>query len=475
MSREALLNVSVRRVFLSLSMLLSVSAIGSGSALAGDQAQLLADVLLSDSSSYEGGSLFGPPESRGTWYSFGEIQPVDGNAMIAFSTGDADGSPIPGTDLGVQHGGDDRAGMNLTLRVPAEARSMRISYRFITPAEPAADSAADEARMFLQGESIGLSPWTLSTLTTDAAGLRADDALTGTWFEDDGGVATAWTEVVLPVSPADQLLVSMEVEDDPASDLGDVLLLLDRLSFDQGIPEVGSIRPGRVPLVTSIRPERILPNTPATLLVAGRDLPPSEHLEIELESTSGEVVVLSEDDVISFSAEQLSLNVESLPEGTWGMRVTWSGGVLFWPDLFDVKPQLPRLLSVAPSTGPSIGGGLALIDGIGFEEVTSLRWAGEPIEAYSILSPEQIELVVPPGLPGSVDVSIFAAGGWNEAPECYVYAQEAGADAPESPGTEGTAPGSCNLPGRAPRSVPLLSLLLFGLVAVRRTSPVRSA
>jgi len=475
MSREALLNVSLRRVFLSLSMGLSVSALGSGAALAGDQAQILADVLLSDSSSYEGGSLFGPPESRGTWYSFGDIQPVDGNAMIAFSTGDADGSPVPGTDLGVQHGGDDRAGMNLTLRVPAEARSMRISYRFITPAEPAADSAADEARMFLQGESIGLSPWTLSTLTTEAAGLRADEALTGTWFEEDAGVATPWTEVVLPVSPGDQLLVSMEVEDDPASDLGDVLLLLDRLSFDQGIPEVGSIRPGRVPLITSIRPERILPTTPATLLVAGRDLPPSEHLEIELESTSGEVVVLSEDDVISISAEQLSLNVESLPEGTWGMRVIWSGGVLFWPDLFDVKLQLPRLLSVAPATGPSVGGGLALIDGIGFEDVTSLRWAGEPIEAYSILSPEQIELVVPPGLPGSVDVSIFAAGGWNEAPEFYVYAREASADAPESPGTSGTAPGSCNLLGRARRSVPLLSLLLFGLIVVRRTSPPRTA
>jgi hypothetical protein len=441
-------------------------------ALAQDLAQLLAEVLLVDPDTYEGGSLFGPPQSRGTWYSFGDIQPVDGSAMLAFSTGDADGPPQPGTDLGVLDGADDRAGMNLSLRVPEGARSMRLSYRFITPVEPEPDSAGDEARLLLQGELVALDPWTLSAAAQGSAGLRVEPALEGTWFASPAGLSTAWTELALPVSPGDQLLVTLEVEDDPASDLGDVLLLLDRLIFDAGIPELGTIRPGRVPLINSASPQRIRPDAAASLDLFGRDLPGSGAVQLELESSEGTVLPLANEDVTWISGERLRLSLPPLDESSWGVRLSWEGGVLLWPGLFEVAEQVPRLLSVQPDTGPAAGGGLALIEGLGFEEVSSLRWGGELVSSYAVLSPELIEVVIPPGAPGPVDVSVFAEGGFNEAPAFYRYAQAAGSQAPQAGDPEGTPPGSCNQSGKP--SLPSGGLVLLVLLGILRQQKRRA-
>ena len=441
-----------------------------GSAAAEDQAQILADVLLDDPKSYEGGSLFGPPESRGTWYSFGDIQPLAGNAMVAFSTGDADGPPQPGSDLGVLNGGDDRAGMNLSLRVPESAHSMRLSYRFIAPAQPETHSLGDEARMFLQGEAIALDPWTLSVVGVESAGLGSSAALEGTWYAGTTGQTTGWTEVALPVSPGDQLLVTFEVEDDPASDLGDVLLLLDRLGFDAGVPEVGPISPGRIPLVHTLSPSRVAPDTEVTLSMSGRDLPPSEELHLELEDSDGTVIELTAEDATSLSSERVDLTVDGLPEGSWGLRLEWNGGVLFWPDLVESRPQVPRLLQLEPSTGPTEGGGLALLEGLGFDDVTSIRWDGELMTSYTVLSSEQIELVIPPGLPGPIDVSIFADGGWGNGADLFLYSRQAGTDAPDSEGPTGTPPGSCSQSGSPPRGQGLLLTLLLACLLRRHST-----
>lgn len=435
--------------------------------LAQDQALLLAQVLLEDSSTYEGGSLFGPSESRGTWYSFGDIHPVGGNALVAFSTGDADGPPQPGTDLGVLGAADDRSGMNLSLRVPGDAHSLRLSYCFITPEDPDQDSYGDEARVLLAGELLALDPWTLSVASVHSAGLREDSTLNGTWYESPAGRGTAWTEIVVPVSPDDQLLLTVEVEDDPASDLGDVLFLVDRLSFDSGAPELGAIRPGRVPLVNSVWPTRIVPSSPTTLTVGGRDLPGSGAMTLELQSSTGAVVEIPETDIHWISAERIELSLPPLEDAQWGIRLSWDGGVLLWADLFESALRVPRIETVTPATGPPEGGGLALIAGVGFDQVSSLRWAGEIVASYSVHSPQQIELVIPPGNPGPVDLSIFAAGGWDEAPAAYRYGIAADDASPDPPGTSGTPPGTCSQAAGSGSEAGLLLLIVLLLWARR--------
>jgi len=423
---------------------LAAALVTTSPANAQDQALLLAQVLLEDASTYEGGSLFGPSESRGTWYSFGEIFPVGGNAMVAFSTGDADGSPQPGTDLGVLAAADDRSGMNLSLRVPGDAHTLRLSYCFITPTEPGLDSAGDEARVLLAGELVALDPWTLSVASVHSAGLREEPALSGTWYESPVGQGTGWTEVAVPVSPGDQLLVTIEVEDDPVSDLGDVLLLVDRLSFDSGSPELGAIRPGRVPLIDSVWPSRVVPGSPSTVTVRGRDLAGPGALTLELQSSSGQIVPIGDADIDWVSAERLELSLPPLDEDHWGIRLSWDGGVLLWTDLVESALQVPRIESVTPATGSPEGGGLALVEGVGFDQVSSLRWAGEVVTSYIVHSPQQIELVTPPGDPGPVDLSIFAAGGWDEAPAAYSYAAAAGSASQDPSAPTGTPPGTCS-------------------------------
>ena len=448
---------------------LAVALATSGPALAQDQALLLAQVLLEDASAYEGGSLFGPTESRGTWYSFGDINPVGGNAMVAFSTGDADGSPQPGTDLGVLGAADDRSGMNLSLRVPDDAHTLRLSYCFITPAQPGPDSAADEARVLLTGELVALDPWTLSVASVDSAGLREDPSLSGTWYENPTGHGTGWTEIAVPVSPGDQLLLTIEVEDDPASDLGDVLFLVDRLSFDSGSPELGAIRPGRVPLIDSVWPSRVIPDSPTALTVRGRDLPGPGAMTLELQSSNGATVPILDADIEWLSAERLTVNLPALEEDAWGLRLSWDGGVLLWADLFESALQVPRIDSVTPSTGPAGGGGLTLIEGVGFDQVSSLRWAGEVVASYNVHSPQLIELVTPPGDPGPVDLSIFAAGGWDEAPAAYNYGAAAGSTTSGPSNATGTPPGSCSHANSSDTATPWLLLLLFVVRRPRRS------
>ena len=433
-------------------------------ARAQDQAELMAGVLLEDFTSYEGGSLFGPSPSRGTWYSFGDIEPIAGPTFAAFSTGDADGPPVPGTDLGVLDAGDDLAGLNLTLRVPDEARSLRLSYRLVVPSELSADSLEDRARVSLQGEPIALDPWLLNDAGQDFADLRPSPDLSGTYYASPVGSISPWVEVALAVSPGDQLLLRIEVEDDPSSDLGDLLLLADRLVFDSGQPEGGSINPGRIPMVHSTTPERIRPKTHESLVLNGRDLADAEVLSYVLRSETGEELAIPVHDVDVLSGEQVRLAIPPLAEGSWGLVVTWEGGRIHWPSLFEVREQVPRILEVQPSTGPVEGGGLALIRGLGFDEVTSLRWDGITLDNYSQVSNEMIEVVVPAGDPGPIDVSIFAAGGFHEAPGLYRYGRSA-AEIEQTAPPSGVPPSACSSGGSPPEVPARLCLLLLLLLS----------
>ena len=90
---------SVDPAVLGAALLLSFSLAPVAPVQAGTTVDTLASAILSPASSLEGGSLIGPPESRATWFFVGGIQPRDGAALVALSTGNLQTPPVPGTDL----------------------------------------------------------------------------------------------------------------------------------------------------------------------------------------------------------------------------------------------------------------------------------------------------------------------------------------------------------------------------------------
>ncbi len=435
-----------------------------GVALAGGEVRILADVLLSDPTTFEGGSLIGPPESRATWYGYGGVEPFEGPAMLVFSTGEVGGDPMPGTDLGATGAENDIAGLNLSLRAPEDARSMRIAVRILAPDAPdAPEVAGDLARVLVQGDPIALDPWTLGPLGTTGPAVTTarPEELQGTPFAPPDGLGTAWLEAVVPVEPGSQLAVRLEVRDGGDDPLGDLVLLADGLRFDPGVPE--DVQPGHAPRLEAVSPSRLPEDLPTTVLLTGRHLPPD--LQISLLDDAGQLV----HDVPAAAArwrssEQVEVDLPELASGLLSLRLGWSGGAIRWDGVLEVDTPPPRITALSPDTGPVEGGGLVSVVGQGLIEVSRLTLGSDDITEFAVLSREQLEFVVPPGAPGPADLEVFAHGGFAELPAAYTRSgpAEASVDPEAPPGSPPQA--DCSLAG--PGSVGLLSLL--GLLIGRR-------
>ena len=429
-----------------------------GVARAGGEVRILADVLLSDPVTFEGGSLIGPPESRATWYGYGGIEPFEGPAMLVFSTGEVGGDPLPGTDLGAAGADNDIAGINLTLRAPEDARSVRIAVRVLAPDAPGApELAGDMARVLVHGDPIALDPWTLGPLGTEGPVMTTarPQELAGTPFAPPDGVGTGWLEAVVPVEPGSQLAVRLEVRDGADDAWGDFVLLADGLRFDSGVPE--DVQPGHAPLLTGVGPERIPEELATTVLLSGRHLPPD--LQVSLLDPAGQLVhEVPSGDLSWRSTEQVELNLPPLPAGLLSVRLAWSGGRLRWDAALEVDTPPPRITGVSPDTGPTAGGGLVAVTGVGFIEVSRLTLGDQDISELAVLSPEHLEFVVPPGEPGPAALEVFAHGGFAELPAAYTRSEPA--EQATDPATPGTGPALTDCDLAAGRAAPGLLLLL---------------
>ncbi len=454
----------------------AVAAFGGlpAEAAAGSEVRILSDVLLVQPETFEGGSILGPPDSRATWYSFGGIVPFSGQAMLVFSTGQVGGDPLPGTDLSAVGPGDDIAGLNLSLRVPEDAHSMRIAARLCAPAAAELPELVDDvARILVQGDPIALDPYSLGDLTPPSPALTTarDSELQGTPFARPDGGGTAWIEAIVAVQPGSQIAVTIEVRDGGASAGGDVVLLVDGLRFDAGVPEAAE--PGPAPLLTAVTPDEAPEDRPVTVVLEGRSFPPD--LAVELTADDETLVVVPDADVTWRSAERVEVELPALPEADAGVRLTWSGGAVRWDDVLTVDTPRPRILSVTPNTGPAAGGGLATLSGSGFFDVSSVSVGGSPATNLVVVSRERIDFVVPPGEPGPADVELFAAGGFVEAPGAWTWAEATdGAGDDDDDGGSGPSPVECSVAGGG--SSFALALVLLGVRRrARRDGPGRAS
>ncbi len=83
-------------------------------------------------------------------------------------------------------------------------------------------------------------------------------------------------------------------------------------------------------------------------------------------------------------------------------------------DVFVVCPS-PRVTSVAPVFGTSLGGNSVIITGTGFSRVTGVTFGGTAASSFTMDSATKITAVCPPRSAGKVDVVVTAAGGASAA------------------------------------------------------------
>lgn len=443
--------------------LLPATALGGGTEL-----EALALAALDQPETRTGGSLLGPASSRATWFSLGGVRPFSGEAMALFSTGVVDTVPIPGTDLAAVGVDDDISGVNLSLSVPAGARSLRFAFRVIAPEESLddPDSAFDHVRVEVTGDPQALDPWTLSDLEPGSLALRSDDdgLLDGTRYE--GALLSEWLVAVVPVQPLSQIPVLFSVRDGGEDAGGDFVLLLDGVRFDAAIP--GDVPPGVVPFVEDFGPRRLPEGIPSQVFVRGRELP--ADLGAALVDEDGVTVLeLGASGVDWRSRERAILTVPGLEAGRFGLQLRWGDGAsLTWPlgdEGIRIDTEAPSIDRIRPDTSPPQGGGIAVIEGRGFHDVTSVRVGATEVTEVNTVSPERIELVLPPQEPGPHRVLVFGGGGSAELSGGVLYAAPEDGDEPTTPAPGGPTVVSCAVGDGAS---PGLALILIPLLVRRR-------
>ncbi len=445
---------SVDPAVLGAALLLSFSLAPVAPVQAGTTVDTLASAILSPASSLEGGSLIGPPESRATWFFVGGIQPRDGAALVALSTGNLQTPPVPGTDLAAVGPTDDIAGVNFTLRVPEDARSLRLSYRILSPHWDAGDpSLLDEANFHIQGESVALDPVALGPLRPAALPLfpATEAELAGTAFEGGVGGGTGWLEAVVPVAPGTQIAVRLAVVDGGDSAGGDLVLLVDALRFDPGIPS--GLRPGWAPRLEAVSPSRLPPGSSQSLELRGQRLVPGAGVALWSLVDGSRATVHSFDatEVEEISSERALLSLPPLEEGRYGLEVTWDQGSLWWPNLLEIDRRRPVLSSLQPDVGPPAGGGLSTLQGEDLIEIHALYLGGTEVSEWSSHSPGRLDFVVPAGVSGPADLLVITAGGTGDLEAGYWYT-EADPTEGEEEAAAGTAPGDCSVAGGRPNA-----------------------
>lgn len=429
-----------------------------GPASAGDDLQVYAQVLLEQPDTLITGGLIGPPQSRATWYFFGDVDPAAGNAMMALSTGDVDAPPLPGADLGPGGIAGDEAGIFLSLRVPDDAHSLRLRYRAVVPVDGALP-AEDEAQWVVVGapglpEGVAdLDPYGGGFLGSHSAAVLAGDRslLAGTPWSENGRLS-AWMEAIVRVEPGSLVTPTIAVRDRGDDPLGDFLLLADGLAFDSGVPE--GVSPGRIPRLESVVPPRVPTGADAPRIVLeGRDFPP----DLSVEATPPEAAALPLPATWR-SAERVVVDVAGLPAASYGLRLRWSDGAILWPEALEIATLRPSIDAIVPATGPTDGSTRAVIEGEGF--VGDVRVVVGEADAVDlqVRGTTRLDFVVPAGPPGEADVLVFAGGDFVEVPGGFRYAEAAPLSEEEPPPPPELVVG-CGLAGRA--SGWLLPLILL--------------
>jgi hypothetical protein len=79
--------------------------------------------------------------------------------------------------------------------------------------------------------------------------------------------------------------------------------------------------------------------------------------------------------------------------------------------LIEMLPGLPVVNSVSPASGPTTGGSTVTIDGVNLAGVTAVHFGTVASPSFSVTSDTTISAQVPPGVPGTVDVTVTSPRG----------------------------------------------------------------
>ena len=92
-------------------------------------------------------------------------------------------------------------------------------------------------------------------------------------------------------------------------------------------------------------------------------------------------------------------------------------------NFIDVSTQYPcEVISVSPATGPRLGGTLLTINGQGFVgQVGGVSVCGQPVSNFTVLGPNQIQLVTPPGNPGLGNIVVVSSAGTGFLHNAFTY------------------------------------------------------
>lgn len=442
-----------------------LAALGSAAAallpsalLAGSTLESFAFAALVQPETVEGGSLIGPPESRATWNFLGGIRPVDGSAMAVFATGDLGENALPGIDLGAVGPADDRSGLNLSLRVPEAARTLRVAVAFVTAEGAGSD---DRARVLVQGDPVALDPWSLGDLGPDTVGVVEDPALSGTSWA--GGRHLPWVEVLVPVEPGSLITVRVEVEDGGDSFI-DSALLLDGVRFEPAA--LDGLGPGLPPRIDA--PGALWEPRCGPLTVTGARL--ASVLLWRLRCPGG-VEVLSPTEVHLRSDGEVGLGFSGEPGARCTLEAEHGGGTLVFADAVGVGHEPPRVWSAMPASGLPTGGGLLRLEGRSLLDPSAVRLGGVASPVFRSEGCAVVEAIVPADLAGRVDIEVDTAFGTATLVEGYVVASE---EITEPGPPEPTYTAACSALG--PGSGPLLFWVsVVGFGRRRGSGPTRKA
>jgi hypothetical protein len=102
------------------------------------------------------------------------------------------------------------------------------------------------------------------------------------------------------------------------------------------------------------------------------------------------------------------------PAGTGTVQVTVAspGGTSSQAVMFTyVAASVPTLTAVVPGQGPASGGNTVTLSGTNLSAVTQVLFGGTAASSFTVVSATQITAVVPPGIEGSVAVTVSTPGG----------------------------------------------------------------
>jgi len=180
------------------------------------------------------------------------------------------------------------------------------------------------------------------------------------------------------------------------------------------------------PTVTSLAPDTGPAASATVVTITGTNFTPGDT--VAFGSTSGTNVTVWGPTVITASSPttlQGGVDVAvTNPVGTSPVSVT---------DQFAAGP--PTVTAVSPAAGPTAGGGTVSITGDGFVVGASVAFGGIAATGVTVTSPTTILASVPPGVAGSVDVTVTTPAGTSAFSVADFYAYGAPIVASVSPDT----------------------------------------